>query len=53
MRWQIKRQNSKDWRVNMEVIFEVPGQPRGKERPRWTMVSSTAIVFRQTGVFCS
>lgn len=29
----------------MEVIFEVPGQPRGKERPRWTMVSSTAIVY--------
>jgi len=45
MRWQIKRQNSKDWRVNMEVTFEVPGQPRGKERPRWTMVSSTAIVY--------
>ena len=29
----------------MEVTFEVPGQPRGKERPRWTMVSSTAIVY--------
>ena len=45
MRWQIKRQNSKDWRVNVEVTFEVPGQPRGKERPRWTMVSNTAIVY--------
>ena len=29
----------------MEVIFEVPGQPRGKERPRWTMVSNTSIVY--------
>ena len=29
----------------MEVSFEVPGQPRGKERPRWTMVSNTAIVY--------
>ena len=29
----------------MEVIFEVPGQPKGKERPRWTMVSNTAIVY--------
>ena len=31
--------------MNMEVIFEVPGQPKGKERPRWTMVSNTAIVY--------
>ena len=29
----------------MEVIFEVPGQPKGKERPRWTMVSNTSIVY--------
>ena len=29
----------------MQVIFEVPGQPKGKERPRWTMVSNTSIVY--------